>query len=209
MAGGRGSRLGINVEKPLLPILGRPMIKRVIRALQESKYVSKIFVTVSRWTPNTRSVVRDLGVAIIETRGLGYVNDLKEALSIIWLEQGLRDVVVVGSDLPLLNGRIVDEVVERYLASGKEALTVVVKKDDYEKLGFKSDYHFELNGILVVPVGLNVLRADLAMCKDLLDEVKHLSTEVESLVNVNTINEAKKAEELLRVRCSTTNSKIK
>lgn len=198
MAGGRGSRLKATVEKPLLSIHGKPMIEKVIVALRGSKYVTKVFVATSKWTPKTKSVAEDLGATVIETSGLGYVNDLREALAEIWSKHNFRDVVVVNSDLPLLNSQVIDEAVEKYLASGKEALTIVVRRDDYEGLGFKSDHQFELNGVLVVPVGLNVLRADLIMRKELLDEVLCLCNKAELLVNVNTMDEAKRAEELLK-----------
>jgi len=197
MAGGKGLRLGVGIEKPLLPVCGEAMLKRVIRALRSSKYVNAIFVAVSKWTPNTKREAKELGV-VIETSGLGYVNDLREALKIIWMEYGFKDVVVVGSDLPSLEGGVVDDIVRRYVESGKEALTVVVDRDAYEELGFKAEYLIRYGDMLVVPVGLNVLRADLIDRRDFLEEEIYLYPKTEHLINVNTIDEAKRAEEILR-----------
>ena len=197
MAGGKGLRLGVGIEKPLLPVCGEAMLKRVIRALRSSKYVNAIFVAVSKWTPNTKREAKELGV-VIETSGLGYVNDLREALKIIWMEYGFKDVVVVGSDLPSLEGGVVDDIVRRYVESGKEALTVVVDRDAYEELGFKAEYLIRYSDMLVVPVGLNVLRADLIDRRDFLEEEIYLYPKTEHLINVNTIDEAKRAEEILR-----------
>jgi len=197
MAGGRGSRLGMGVEKPLLPICGETMLKRVVKALKSSKFVEAVFIAVSEWTPNTKREAERLGI-VIETGGLGYVDDLREALRVVWAGYGFKDVVVASSDLPLLDSELIDDVVKRYVESGKEALTVVVDREAYEGLGFDAEYLIEYGGKLAVPVGLNVLRADLVDRKDVLEEEVYLHPRVERLVNVNTIEEAKKAEEILR-----------
>jgi adenosylcobinamide-phosphate guanylyltransferase len=197
MAGGRGSRLGIGVEKPLLPICGETMLKRVVKALKFSKFVEAVFIAVSEWTPNTKREAERLGI-VIETGGLGYVDDLREALRVVWAGYGFKDVVVASSDLPLLDSELIDDVVKRYVESGREALTVVVDREAYEGLGFDAEYLIEYGGKLAVPVGLNVLRADLVDRKDVLEEEVYLHPRVERLVNVNTIEEAKRAEEILR-----------
>ncbi|MCC6042195.1 MAG: NTP transferase domain-containing protein [Candidatus Verstraetearchaeota archaeon] len=197
MAGGRGSRLRVGVEKPLLPICGETMLKRVVKALKSSKFVEAVFIAVSEWTPNTKREAERLGI-VIETGGLGYVDDLREALRVVWAGYGFKDVVVASSDLPLLDGELIDDVVKRYAESGKEALTVVVDREAYEGLGFDAEYLIEYGGKLAVPVGLNVLRADLVDRKNLLEEEVYLHPRVERLVNVNTIEEAKRAEEILR-----------
>jgi adenosylcobinamide-phosphate guanylyltransferase len=156
-----------------------------------------VFIAVSEWTPNTKREAERLGI-VIETGGLGYVDDLREALRVVWAGYGFKDVVVAGSDLPLLDGELIDGVVKRYVESGREALTVVVDREAYEGLGFDAEYLIEYGGKLAVPVGLNVLRADLVDRKDVLEEEVYLHPRVERLVNVNTIEEAKRAEEILR-----------
>jgi len=173
------------------------MLKRVVKALKSSKFVEAVFIAVSEWTPNTKREAERLGI-VIETSGSGYVDDLREALKIVWTKYGFKDVVVASSDLPLLDGKLIDDVVKKYVESGKEALTVVVDRDAYERLGFDAEYLMEHGGTRVVPVGLNVLRADLVDRKGFLDEEIYLHSRAERLVNVNTIDEAKRAEEILR-----------
>jgi len=198
MAGGRGLRLGANIEKPLLSICGASMFERVVNALRGSKHGISIFTAVTKWTPKTKRKAEELGVAIIETKGSGYIEDLREALKILWRDYGYKDVVVVNSDLPLLKSTVIDEAAEFYLNSKAEALTVAVKNDEYVKLGFKADYPFNYQGIVVVPVGLNIIRADLVKGDEPLREAIYIYPKVEFLVNVNTLDEAKRAEELLR-----------
>lgn len=198
MAGGKGSRLGLNIEKPLLEICGVTMLERVIAALRDSKFIERIFISVTKWTPRTKIKAKGLGV-ILETSGQGYVNDLREALKIIWRVYGHKNVVVVNADLPLLKGFVIDEAVKHYVNVRPEALTVVVSFDEYRKLGFDADYSFIHEGMLVVPVGVNIIRADLIS-----DEVKplkervYLSRYTKLLINVNTIDDAKRVLDLLR-----------
>ena len=197
MAGGRGLRLGVSIEKPLLKICGVSMLERVVGALSSSKFVERVFVAVTGYTPSTKARAEELGLAVIETRGLGYVEDLREALEALWVTHSCRDVVVANVDLPLLSSEVVDEVAEFYLKSGAEAVTVVVKYDDYVKLGFKADYPFKHGGTVVAPVGLNVLRADIARSGRELREAIYVYPQVKPLVNVNTLKEAEIAEMLI------------
>jgi GTP:adenosylcobinamide-phosphate guanylyltransferase len=90
------------------------MLKRVVRALKSSKFVEAVFIAVSEWTPNTKREAERLGI-VIETSGLGYVDDLREALRVVWAGYGFKDVVVASSDLPLLDGELIDDVVKRYV----------------------------------------------------------------------------------------------
>ena len=51
MAGGRGTRFGGDIEKPMAMFMGKPLIKRVIEAAKESKRVEKIYVAVTAYSP--------------------------------------------------------------------------------------------------------------------------------------------------------------
>ena len=53
MAGGKGKRMGLPVEKPLLPFLGKPLIDWVVEAVQSAKKVSELYVVTSENTPET------------------------------------------------------------------------------------------------------------------------------------------------------------
>jgi len=58
MAGGKGTRLGLNIEKPLLEIKGKPMIDYVIETLLKSK-VGTIYIAVSKNTRKTEHHIRE------------------------------------------------------------------------------------------------------------------------------------------------------
>ena len=75
MAGGKGTRMGYcGVEKPMIEVGGVFTVKRVIDALNGSKNIDKILVSVSPNTPDTERYVKDLGVETIRTSGEDYVD---------------------------------------------------------------------------------------------------------------------------------------
>lgn len=107
LCGGHGSRLradGIETEKPLVAVCGRPMLDRVHRALAGSR-VGTVHAAVSPNAPETREHVRKRFDSIVETAGDGYVDDLETALTAVD-----RPVLTVAADLPLLTPALVDRV---------------------------------------------------------------------------------------------------
>ena len=57
MAGGKGSRMGLPTEKPLLPFLGKPLIDWVAEAILDAKKVSEFYVITSANTPANRETL--------------------------------------------------------------------------------------------------------------------------------------------------------
>ena len=51
MAGGKGTRLKVNVEKPLFKLHGKPLIKYVLDNISSSKLVEDVVIAVSPHTP--------------------------------------------------------------------------------------------------------------------------------------------------------------
>ena len=81
MAGGKGTRLDVDCEKPMVKVNNKTMVNHVIDALLESEYVDNILVAVSPNTPKTTEFLKDFPVTIIQTSGMGYIEDLSEVLS--------------------------------------------------------------------------------------------------------------------------------
>ena len=65
MAGGKGTRMVLSEEKPLLRVGGKPVIEHVLTALKKSKKVNSIVVAVSDYTPKTAQLMRQLKVSVI------------------------------------------------------------------------------------------------------------------------------------------------
>ena len=139
MCGGRASRMqeGI-IEKPLLKLNGIAMVERVILALVSSDRFDRIVAAVSPNTPNTKELLKSKGIEIIETSGEGYSNDLSYLLSKLKPQR----VMVVPSDLPLLNSQIVSEILDAIdnSSSTKEhgpAISIVLEQGFVERTGAK------------------------------------------------------------------------
>ena len=47
LAGGKGKRMGLAIEKPLLPFLGKPLIDWVVEAVKSAKKVSEFYIVTS------------------------------------------------------------------------------------------------------------------------------------------------------------------
>jgi len=150
MAGGRGTRLGADCEKPLYRVGGRPMIDHVLDALGTSA-VDGITVATTPATPETDAHV---DVPTIETAGEGYVDDLRAALD---SDRLARPVLTVAADLPLLAGPVVDRVLA---AHDTGSLTVAVPAALKRDLGVSLDTTFDHEGRAVAPTGVNVVGGD-------------------------------------------------
>jgi len=179
MCGGRGTRLDTEAEKPLFRVGDTPMVDRVIGALRNGS-VEGIMASTSPNAPDTQDY---LDVPCIETPGEGYVADLDRALADDRLS---KPVLTVAADLPLLDGEIVDRVVDEHSGG---SLTVLVPASLKRRLGVSDDTTFENGGQEVAPTGINVVG-------DGPDDA-WLTQDRRIAVNVNTLADARVAEQWL------------
>jgi adenosylcobinamide-phosphate guanylyltransferase len=195
MAGGKGTRMELPEEKPLLKVGGKTVIEHVLAALENAKKVDSIVVAVSDYTPKTAKFVAKFPVKVIKTPGKEYVFDMGYAVK----KLRLQTVLAVAADLPLITGDTIDDILERYEQCGKPTLTVVVPMETKEKLGLGGEYAFEVENRLVVPAGINVIdgrRID----EEELDQEIYVVDQKEVAVNINTVQELKIAENLFTKR---------
>ncbi|MFB6173182.1 MAG: NTP transferase domain-containing protein [Halobacteriales archaeon] len=180
MCGGEGSRLDAAVEKPLLPVAGRPMVDRVLAALGASR-VDTVHAVVSPRAPETRAHLDGGSRSLIEAPGEGYVADLEYAL-----DRVERPVITAVADLPLLPGGAVDRTLD---AHDGGSLSVCVPAALKRLLGVSLDTTVERDGRDLAPTGLNVVgEAD--------GESTRRTYDARLAVNVNRRKDAEVAEEL-------------
>ena len=194
MAGGKGTRMQFEGEKPLLNVAGKPMIEHVLDALRKVDKIERIVVAVSKHTPETaRMVEKKFSIQALKTLGKDYVFDTQYVIK----KLKLNTVLTISADLPLVTSEIIEQVIERYERCGKPALAAAVPVETREKLGLVANHVFEADGRLLAPAGINVIDGRQIDEAELEEEVFVIDRE-EVAVNVNTPEDLKVAERLLR-----------
>jgi adenosylcobinamide-phosphate guanylyltransferase len=194
MCGGRASRMQAGViEKPMLKVNSIAMVERVILALVSSDRFDRIVAAVSPNTPKTKELLKSKGIEIIETSGEGYSNDLSFLLS----ELKPRRVMVVPSDLPLLNSQIVSEILDAIDNSStmKEhgpAISIVLEKGFVEKTGAKPSIVLDQ----YCHSGITIFNT-ISFSTEAVEEYYWVMNRKEIALNVNTKEELELAKKLL------------
>lgn len=186
MAGGKGTRMELEVEKPLVEVNGKPMVQYVIDALKNTDKISNILVATSKNTPETQIFLSKQHINIIETPGDGYVQDLGFIISNFELDDVL---LTITADMPLINSDILNYVLEEYEKSDKPAMSVLVPVHVFEKYGIKPTMVFEN----LIPSGLNILRS----INKTQDEKVLIIERIELALNINTCEDIKLLKNLL------------
>ncbi|EJN60920.1 NTP transferase domain-containing protein [Halogranum rubrum] len=191
MCGGRGTRLGGDVEKPLVEVGGVPMVDRVLAALDGSR-LDDVHAVVSPHAPATRDHLElelelerlerhERDCTLVDAPGEGYVSDLGYALELDRVE---TPVLTVVADLPLLDAEVVDTVLDRFDAVAGDvpsddppSLTVCVPSAVKRRLGASVDTSFDHEGRELAPTGVNVVAGS--------DDHLYCSHDIRLSVNVN------------------------
>ncbi|MGF3522037.1 MAG: NTP transferase domain-containing protein [Candidatus Bathyarchaeia archaeon] len=184
MAGGKGRRMTLDEEKPLLQVGGKPIIEHVLVALQNATKIQDIVVAVSDYTPKTAAFLSRFPVKVIKTPGKEYVSDMGFAVK----ELGLTTVLTIAADLPLITASIIDDVVDAYARCGKAALAVAVPFELRKKLGLGSGYAFNWQGKRLVYAGINVNDGRRIDDAEMEQEI-YVSDKIEVALNINTVDE--------------------
>ena len=152
-------------------------------------------VAVSKNTPKTAKFIEKLPIKVLETPGKDYVSDIGYAIRKLKLDV----VLTVSADLPLVTGKIIDRIIEEYRRCCKPALTVVVPLETKERLGLEGEYVLEAGNKRLVPAGINVIDGRRIDEGELEEEICVINEE-KVAVNVNTSNDLRIAELLLKKR---------
>jgi adenosylcobinamide-phosphate guanylyltransferase len=195
MAGGKGTRMELAEEKPLLRVGGKPVIELVLEALKNAQKIDDIVVAVSNYTPKTSKHLETLNVQTIKTPGKEYVSDLAYVVKTLQLQT----VLVIPADMPLITREIIDAVINQYSKCGKPTLAVAVPFETKKNLSMSLSYAFDHNNKRVVPAGINMIEGARIDDGELEQEV-YIIDKPEVAININTIDELRIAEEQFPVK---------
>ena len=195
MAGGKGSRMGLSTEKPLLPFLGKPLINWVTEAIMDTKKVSEFYVVTSSNTPETEKHCLRKGWKVLHTDAKGYHNDLKQAVSMANL---VGPVLTMPSDVPAITGKVLDKIVDTFEVCGKDFLAVFVPIKARQDLGLSISSTDEYKGVWYAVSGVNIIDGTKIPGEGKIETSAIITDETEVLLNINTIKDLEIAEKILK-----------
>ena len=195
MAGGKGKRMGLPLEKPLLPFLGKPLIDWVAEAVQSADKVSEFYVVTSENTPETEKRCKSKGWKFLRTDAKGYHEDLKQAMR----EAGLTGAVLtLPSDVPAVTGRFLDKVIRAFEVCGKDFLAVFVPIEKRKELELSISSTDEYKGVWYAVSGVNIVNGAKIQSDGKIETSAMITDEVEVLLNINTTKDLAIAEKIMR-----------
>jgi adenosylcobinamide-phosphate guanylyltransferase len=201
MCGGKGSRMEqfVDSEKPLLKLNGRTMIEYVIDSIVESKIFERVICLSSSNTPKTIAFLYHHNyyvsgkIDVIESKGISYSTDLFKFLNKLKPSK----ILVVSADIPLLNPKIIQKIVNRCLPN-LPCVSIVLEKNFVEDLGVKPSVIFSIKGKEYCHSGILIIDSSKIEDKHTyLEEYYLIMNKKEIAVNINTRNELELAEGLL------------
>ncbi|MFB3888114.1 MAG: NTP transferase domain-containing protein [Candidatus Bathyarchaeia archaeon] len=200
MAGGKGKRMGLPVEKPLLPVLGKPLLDWVVDAVQSAERVSGFYVVTSPNTPETEKRCASMGWRFLRTDAKGYHEDLKQAVRLADLQ---GPVLTIPADLPAVTGKFLDRVVGAFEVSGKDFFAVFVPISVRERLGLSVCSTDEFRGVWHAVSGVNIVNGAKIQGEGKIETDAIVTDEFEVLLNINTPKDLEIAEKLMAERRKT------
>lgn len=153
MAGGKGTRMSLDGEKLLLQYK-KPVILHVVDSLKNSNAFSKILAVTSCNSPKTRKLLEKNNIEIINTSGVGYVEDLNSVLKNID-----EHVLVTSGDLPLLDAEIIKKIIIKFNPK-KTWTSILVTSKFLNALGLSSDFSVDFNGETCHYTGISLINSE-------------------------------------------------
>jgi adenosylcobinamide-phosphate guanylyltransferase len=195
MAGGRGSRMGLPTEKPLLPFLGKPLIDWAAEAIMGAEKVSEFYVVTSANTPQTEKHCLVKGWKVLRTGAKGYHNDLKQAVLAADL---MGPVLTMPSDVPAITGPFLDKVISSFEVCEKDFLAVFVPIKTRQDFGLSISSTDEYEGVWYAVSGVNIINGAKALGECKIETSAIITEEIEVLLNVNTTKDLEISQHIMK-----------
>jgi adenosylcobinamide-phosphate guanylyltransferase len=194
MAGGKGTRMGLTIEKPMLPFLGKHLIDYVVAAINQSKQVTAFYIVTSSNTPNTEQHCKNMGWNILHTDAKGYHDDLRQAAR----KAGLTGpILTMPSDVPAITGKFLDKVVCEFEQCEKDFLAVFVPIQKRLDLGLSISSTDEYKGVWYAVSGINIINGTKIQENNKIETSAIVTEETEVLLNFNTQKDIEIAQKLI------------
>jgi adenosylcobinamide-phosphate guanylyltransferase len=197
MAGGKGKRIGLPVEKPLLSLQSKPLIDWVTEAVVCAQKISDFYVVTSGNTPETEKHCQNKGWKVLHTDAKGYHDDLKQAVRQANL---MGPVLTIPADSPAVTGKFLDRIISQFEVCGKDFFAVFVPIETREGLGLSVDSTDEYRGVWYAVSGVNIINGAKIREEGKIETCAIITNEVEVLLNINTIKDLEIADKTMKQR---------
>jgi adenosylcobinamide-phosphate guanylyltransferase len=197
MAGGKGIRIGLPTEKPLLPLLAKPLVEWVAEAVAKAQKVSEFIVVTSSNTPETEKYCQNKGWKVLRTDAKGYHNDLKQAARVTGLT---GPILTIPADSPAVTSEFLDKVVKKFETGGKDFYAVFVPISARKALGLSIDSTDEYKGEWYAVSGVNIVNGSKIQCEGKIETCALITEEIEVLLNINTMKDLEIAKKIMKNR---------
>jgi len=194
MAGGKGTRMGLTTEKPMLPFLGKPMIDYITAAISQAKNITTFYVVTSNNAPNTEQHCKNMGWKTIHTDAKGYHDDLKQAVRKTNLT---GPILTMPSDVPAITGKFLDKVIHEFEQCEKNFLAVFVPIQKRLDLGLSISSTDEYKGTWYAVSGINIINGTKIQEDGKIETSAIITEETDVLLNINTLKDMEIAQKLI------------
>jgi adenosylcobinamide-phosphate guanylyltransferase len=126
MAGGKSTRMGKRIEKPILRLGKETLLDRSVMAVKGSRAADFIVATTPS-TPKTTKLAIKRGYAVLETPGVGYHDD------VYFLLDRIGPYISLNVDIPFITSAAIDRLISK---SKKESIACVLPR---EKVSYPVD----------------------------------------------------------------------
>ncbi|MEJ2243205.1 MAG: hypothetical protein P8X87_01515 [Candidatus Bathyarchaeota archaeon] len=116
--------------------------------------------------------------------GNGYHEDVQQAVQKLNL---VSPVLIVSSDLPLISGEFLDEIISKYEQTRRPALTVMIPEEAFRKFGLEAVSLYEHEGKLYAVSGINIIDGKRILEEQ--DQEVIPSSRPEAVFTVNSLND--------------------
>lgn len=131
LAAGKGKRMGGgDLPKVLHPLAGRPMLARLLAAVEASGVDARPIVVVGHMAGKVEEACAGSCEIAIQERQLGTGDAVKSAMDA--LDGRAGHVLVLYGDMPLISHRTVRKIADMHLASGADMTLATAALEDFE-----------------------------------------------------------------------------
>lgn len=130
LAAGRGTRMNHDLQKTLVPLSGKPMIKHLLESVAKSGIGDKPVIVVGY---RKEEVMKELGNKydyVVQNEQLGTGHAVMSAQA--KLENKSDHVLVLYGDHPLVRSETIKKLADKHLETGGKITMAIVKLPDFE-----------------------------------------------------------------------------